>query len=87
MMILLISHFAVMKLVFFVQILIILTLIVLFMGKMILILLFLSDIKFEKGKALKKKITAKLMPTAWHPFLFQKLKKQKEIDPIFIEEL
>ena len=57
----------------------------------ILIRLLAWHIKFEKCKALKKKISEGLMAIAWHlkrwwNFCISEDKK-KEIDPIFIEEL
>ena len=57
----------------------------------ILIILLAWRIKVEKRKALKKKLNEELMPVAWHPkrwWNFCVLEdEEKEIDPIFIEEL
>ena len=62
--------------------------------KMILILLFMSDvshIKFKKCKALKKELNEELMPAAWHPNRWWDWcvpeDEKKEIHPMFIEEL
>ena len=46
-------------------------------------------IKFEKRKALNKKICEELMPIAWHPKRWQNFcmseDERKEIEPIFTE--
>ena len=55
----------------------------------ILIRLLAQHIKFEKGKAFKKKLNEGLMPVAWHPkrwwnFYVSK-DENKEIESIFAE--
>ena len=52
---------------------------------------FVKYITFEKRKAIKKELTEKLMPIAWHPKRSWNIcvseDGKKEIKPIFTEDL